>query len=86
MIELIKVEQFDGEKFNVLVSVDGEDQSYVIEAKETTVGDGNEIIWYILAEDDNFYDIWGQSFEFRKVVSSLIQTFKAKSKPELQTA
>lgn len=69
-VKLIEVKPIGENKFEVTTSVDGAVRKDVIFRKtDVPVESMGESLTYFTAENQDFYEIWGSSFEFRKEVS-----------------
>ncbi len=88
MNKLLDVKKIGDSKFEVLLSKNGEELSFIVGTKSHKVESIEEPMYLIIPEDNEleFFDIWGQSFELRQEIGQKIQTLINKPIPELQTA
>ena len=86
MIELIDVRKIGNLKFKVSFKQNGKLKDEIITQEEHEVGKSGNVVAVIVAENPEFYDVWGQSLEFRKSVTKSIRLLREKNTPELQTA
>lgn len=86
MIKLLNVKSLGNSKFEVQFECEGKLKKEIVSNEEHEVGDMGRTVAVIVAENPEFYDFWGQSLEFRKEVSSSINSLKEDKLPELQAA
>ena len=86
MIKLLDVKSLGNSNFELLLSHNGIKKKIIIVQRETFIDSMNESLFYFNSDDKDFYDIWGQSFDFRQEVSNKIKKLKEAEILELQVA
>ncbi len=86
MIKLLDVKSLGNSNFELLLSHNGIKKKIVIVQRETFIDSMNESLFYFNSDDKDFYDVWGQSFDFRQEVSTKIKKLKEAEILELQVA
>ena len=86
MIKLLDVKSLGNSNFELLLSHNGIKKKVVIIQREEFIESMNEPLTYFNSDDKDFYDVWGQSFDFRQEVSKKIKQLKEAEIPELQLA
>ena len=88
MVKLLEVKQIDDKMFEILILRDGKEVSFTVKTIPHKVESIKKSMNLLVpsTNDQEFADIWGQSFELLQEVGKEIRALKNKSVPELQTA
>ena len=86
MIKLLSIKPLGNLYFELSVSHNGIKKKIIIVQHEILIEEVNETLTYLNTDDKDFYDVWGQSFDFRQEVSKKIKQLKEAEITELQLA
>ena len=78
-IEFIKIKQIEVNKFELTTSIDGLNRTDLITIYNDIPADGLPNMQRLVADNPDFAEIWGSSFEFRQQVSGEIKKLLERS-------
>lgn len=76
MIQLKDVEKIDESTFKIRVLHNQKLKTYLVSCKYHFVKSLREEMMYLNSNDKDFYDVWGQSLDFRQEVFKKINQLK----------
>ena len=86
MIKLLDVKSLGNSNFEIFLSHNGIKKKIVIVQREVFIDEINESLFYFNSDNRDFYDVWGQSLDFRKEVSNKVKQLRKTEVKELQLA
>ncbi len=86
MIKLKEIEKIDDSTFKIKVLHNLTLKTFLIFCNYHFVDSLQEEMMYFNSDNNDFYDVWGQSLDFRKEVYRKINQLREAEIPELQAA